>query len=57
MDILWTFSQFCEGFAMVSCLEQRAFVEAQVPQYVFCYRDRMAKDIILLFKQLNYSIL
>ena len=32
VDILWTFSQFCEGFAMV-------------PQYVFCYRDRMAKDV------------
>ncbi|CAE7656973.1 NEK3 [Symbiodinium microadriaticum] len=31
-DILWTFSQFCEGFAMV-------------PQYVFCYRDRLAKDV------------
>ncbi|CAE7727298.1 erd-2.2 [Symbiodinium pilosum] len=32
VDILWTFSQFCEGFAMV-------------PQYVFCYRDRLAKDV------------
>eukprot|EP00439_Symbiodinium_sp_Y106_P057293 s1143_g8.t1 len=33
-DILWTFSQFCEGFAMV-------------PQYVFCYRDssRLSKDV------------
>jgi len=31
-EVLWTFSRFCEGFAMV-------------PQYVFCYRDRTTKDI------------
>ncbi|CAK9012104.1 ER lumen protein-retaining receptor [Durusdinium trenchii] len=40
VDILWTFSQFCEGFAMV-------------PQYVFCYRDRMAKDIGVTFYVLS----
>jgi len=27
LEILWTFSEFLEGFAMV-------------PQYIFCYRDR-----------------
>jgi ER lumen protein retaining receptor len=32
IEMLWSFSQFLEGFAMV-------------PQYVFCYRDRGAKDI------------
>jgi len=32
LEMLWSFSQFLEGFAMV-------------PQYVFCYRDRGAKDI------------
>jgi len=31
LEMLWTFSQFLEGFAMV-------------PQYIFCYRDRLAKD-------------
>merc|ERR1719409_948002 len=31
LEILWTFSEFVEGFAMV-------------PQYIFCYRDRGAKD-------------
>lgn len=31
-EVLWTFSQFCEAFAMV-------------PQYVFCYRDCSGKDI------------
>lgn len=31
LETLWTFSQFAEGFAMV-------------PQYIFCYRDRYAKD-------------
>jgi ER lumen protein retaining receptor len=31
MEMLWTFSQFLEGFAMV-------------PQYIFCYRDRGARD-------------
>jgi ER lumen protein retaining receptor len=32
LEMLWSFSQFLEGFAMV-------------PQYVFCYRDRGAKDL------------
>mmetsp|Transcript_79394 Transcript_79394/g.246226 ORF Transcript_79394/g.246226 Transcript_79394/m.246226 type:complete len:302 (-) Transcript_79394:94-999(-) len=32
MEVLWSFSQFLEGFAMV-------------PQYIFCYRDRGAGDI------------
>jgi len=32
MEMLWTFSQFLEGFAMV-------------PQYIFCYRDRLARDV------------
>jgi ER lumen protein retaining receptor len=32
LEMLWTFSQFLEGFAMV-------------PQYIFCYRDRGAKDL------------
>ncbi|CAJ1350365.1 unnamed protein product [Effrenium voratum] len=40
VDILWTFSQFCEGFAMV-------------PQYVFCYRDRQAKDLGVTFYVLS----
>ncbi|CAE7574594.1 erd-2.2 [Symbiodinium natans] len=40
VDILWTFSQFCEGFAMV-------------PQYVFCYRDRLAKDVGVTFYVLS----
>jgi ER lumen protein retaining receptor len=31
LDVLWTFSQFLEGFAMV-------------PQYIFCYRDPTNKD-------------
>jgi len=31
LELLWTFSQFLEGFAMV-------------PQYIFCYRDRGASD-------------
>lgn len=31
MEVLWTFSEFAEGFAMV-------------PQYVFCYREKVAKD-------------
>jgi ER lumen protein retaining receptor len=31
LEMLWTFSQFMEGFAMV-------------PQYIFCYRDRGARD-------------
>lgn len=31
LEMLWTFSQFLEGFAMV-------------PQYIFCYRDRGARD-------------
>merc|ERR1719491_1776809 len=31
IEMLWTFSQFLEGFAMV-------------PQYIFCYRDRGARD-------------
>lgn len=34
LEMLWTFSQFLEGFAMV-------------PQYIFCYRDRMAKDVLV----------
>merc|ERR1719221_196338 len=32
LEMLWSFSQFLEGFAMV-------------PQYIFCYRDRGAKDL------------
>jgi len=32
LEMLWTLSQFLEGFAMV-------------PQYIFCYRDRAARDI------------
>jgi len=31
LEILWTFSEFLEGFAMV-------------PQYIFCYRDFGGKD-------------
>mmetsp|Transcript_132630 Transcript_132630/g.383442 ORF Transcript_132630/g.383442 Transcript_132630/m.383442 type:complete len:282 (+) Transcript_132630:115-960(+) len=31
LEILWTFSEFIEGFAMV-------------PQYIFCYRERVGKD-------------
>jgi len=31
MEILWTFSEFVEGFAMV-------------PQYIFCYREKGARD-------------
>merc|ERR1719158_2555008 len=31
LEVLWAFSEFVEGFAMV-------------PQYIFCYRDRGAKD-------------
>jgi hypothetical protein len=31
LEILWTFSEFIEGFAMV-------------PQYIFCYRERQGKD-------------
>merc|ERR1719456_1203463 len=36
LEMLWTFSQFLEGFAMV-------------PQYIFCYRDRGAKDLGVTF--------
>jgi ER lumen protein retaining receptor len=32
LEILWTFSEFAEGFAMV-------------PQYIFCYREKGARDI------------
>lgn len=32
MEMLWSFSQFLEGFAMV-------------PQYIFCYRDRGSRDL------------
>merc|ERR1719253_998355 len=32
LEVLWSFSQFLEGFAMV-------------PQYIFCYRDRGASDL------------
>lgn len=32
IEMLWSFSQFLEGFAMV-------------PQYIFCYRDRGSQDI------------
>jgi ER lumen protein retaining receptor len=31
LEVLWTFSEFVEGFAMV-------------PQYIFCYRERIGKD-------------
>jgi len=31
LEILWTFSEFIEGFAMV-------------PQYIFCYREKLGKD-------------
>lgn len=31
LEVLWTFSEFIEGFAMV-------------PQYIFCYRERINKD-------------
>jgi len=31
LEILWTFSEFIEGFAMV-------------PQYIFCYREKGARD-------------
>jgi len=31
LEILWTFSEFAEGFAMV-------------PQYIFCYREKGARD-------------
>mmetsp|Transcript_56894 Transcript_56894/g.176487 ORF Transcript_56894/g.176487 Transcript_56894/m.176487 type:complete len:288 (+) Transcript_56894:75-938(+) len=31
LEVLWTFSEFIEGFAMV-------------PQYIFCYRERIGKD-------------
>merc|ERR1711920_947767 len=36
LDMLWSFSQFLEGFAMV-------------PQYIFCYRDRGASDLGVSF--------
>mmetsp|Transcript_52998 Transcript_52998/g.124164 ORF Transcript_52998/g.124164 Transcript_52998/m.124164 type:complete len:287 (+) Transcript_52998:91-951(+) len=37
VGLLWAFSQFLEGFAMV-------------PQYIFCYRDRGARDVgIMLY--------
>lgn len=32
IEVLWSFSQFLEGFAMV-------------PQYIFCYRDRSGQDL------------
>eukprot|EP00931_Biecheleriopsis_adriatica_P077168 TRINITY_DN5078_c0_g1_i1.p1 TRINITY_DN5078_c0_g1~~TRINITY_DN5078_c0_g1_i1.p1 ORF type:complete len:291 (-),score=50.71 TRINITY_DN5078_c0_g1_i1:113-985(-) len=32
LEILWTFSEFIEGFAMV-------------PQYIFCYREKVNKDV------------
>eukprot|EP00438_Fugacium_kawagutii_P021759 Skav204654 [mRNA] locus=scaffold949:128262:134539:- [translate_table: standard] len=32
LEVLWTFSEFIEGFAMV-------------PQYIFCYRERVNKDV------------
>lgn len=32
IEILWTFSEFVEGFAMV-------------PQYIFCYREKGTRDI------------
>merc|ERR1719401_3411315 len=31
LEVLWTFSEFVEGFAMV-------------PQYIFCYREQRGKD-------------
>lgn len=31
LEVLWTFSEFIEGFAMV-------------PQYIFCYRERTTRD-------------
>jgi len=31
LEVLWTFSEFVEGFAMV-------------PQYIFCYRERSSRD-------------
>jgi ER lumen protein retaining receptor len=31
LEVLWTFSEFVEGFAMV-------------PQYIFCYREKGARD-------------
>jgi len=31
LELLWTFSEFVEGFAMV-------------PQYIFCYRERVGRD-------------
>jgi ER lumen protein retaining receptor len=31
LEVLWTFSEFLEAFAMV-------------PQYIFCYRERQSKD-------------
>eukprot|EP00931_Biecheleriopsis_adriatica_P074755 TRINITY_DN4875_c0_g2_i2.p1 TRINITY_DN4875_c0_g2~~TRINITY_DN4875_c0_g2_i2.p1 ORF type:complete len:345 (+),score=57.16 TRINITY_DN4875_c0_g2_i2:104-1036(+) len=40
IEMLRSFSQFCEGFAMV-------------PQYVFCYRDRTAKDVGVTFYVLS----
>eukprot|EP00434_Breviolum_minutum_P037006 symbB.v1.2.032798.t1/scaffold3984.1/size46886/1 len=32
LEVLWTFSEFIEGFAMV-------------PQYIYCYRERVNKDV------------
>lgn len=32
LEMLWSFSQFLEGFAMV-------------PQYIFCYRDKFSSDM------------
>jgi ER lumen protein retaining receptor len=32
LEILWTFSEFAEGFAMV-------------PQYIFCYREKGQRDV------------
>lgn len=40
LEILWTFSEFVEGFAMV-------------PQYIFCYRDKGGKDIGVSFYVLS----
>jgi len=40
LEVLWSFSQFLEGFAMV-------------PQYIFCYRDKFAKDMGVTFYVLS----
>lgn len=53
LEVLWTFSEFTEGFAMARGLRfpwlfrhVRLFrPQNEVPQYIFCYRERVNKDV------------